>query len=94
MWLGGLTGPLLRWSDLAAEDASFLASVAQGGFLVFTGGLVAGSHLPAGSASTDSRSCWGHQPTAVVTLADRVWPGGPRQLVRALLALTNREVAR
>ncbi|MFF6781475.1 hypothetical protein [Streptomyces sp. NPDC012510] len=45
MWLGGLTGPLLRWSDLAAEDASFLASVAQGGFLVFAGGLVAGSHL-------------------------------------------------
>ncbi|MBE1594176.1 MULTISPECIES: hypothetical protein [Streptomyces] len=45
IWLGGLTGPLLRWSDLDSADAGFLASVVQGGILVFAGGLVAGSRL-------------------------------------------------
>lgn len=45
MWLGGLTGPLLRWSDLDTGDASFLASVVQGGLLMFAGGLVTGSQL-------------------------------------------------
>ncbi|WNZ07031.1 hypothetical protein [Streptomyces sp. 11x1] len=45
IWLGGLTGPLLRWSDLDSADASLLASVVQGGLLVFAGGLVAGSQL-------------------------------------------------
>ncbi|MFE7839531.1 hypothetical protein ACFU53_26795 [Streptomyces sp. NPDC057474] len=45
IWLGGLTGPLLRWSDLDSEDAGFLASVVQGGLLMFAGGLVAGSQL-------------------------------------------------
>ena len=45
IWLGGLTGPLLRWSDLNTEDGAFLASVVQGGLLMFAGGLVAGSQL-------------------------------------------------
>lgn len=45
LWLGGLTGPLLRWSDLDSADARFLASVVQGGLLMFAGGLVAGSQL-------------------------------------------------
>lgn len=45
LWLGGLTGPLLRWSDLDTEDAGFLASVVQFGFLMFAGGLMAGSQL-------------------------------------------------
>jgi hypothetical protein len=45
LWFGGLTGPLLRWSDLDSGDAGFLTSVAQGGLLMFAGGLVAGSQL-------------------------------------------------
>ncbi|MDX2757160.1 MULTISPECIES: hypothetical protein [Streptomyces] len=45
IWIGGLTGPLLRWSHLDSQDATFFASVVQGGFLVFAGGLVAGSQL-------------------------------------------------
>ncbi|MCL6738515.1 hypothetical protein [Streptomyces neyagawaensis] len=45
IWLGGLSGPLLRWSDLDSVDARFLASVTQGGLLVFAAGLVAGSQL-------------------------------------------------
>lgn len=45
LWLGGLTGPLLRWSGLDSEDAGFLASAAQDGLLIFAGGLVAGSQL-------------------------------------------------
>jgi hypothetical protein len=45
LWAGGLTGPLLRWSDLDSEDASFLASMVQGGLLMFAGGLMAGSQL-------------------------------------------------
>ncbi|MFF6880245.1 MULTISPECIES: hypothetical protein [unclassified Streptomyces] len=45
LWLGGLAGPLLRWSDLDTADAGFLTSVVQGGFLMFAAGLVAGSQL-------------------------------------------------
>ncbi|WP_432044225.1 hypothetical protein [Streptomyces cadmiisoli] len=45
IWLGGLTCALLRWSGLDSRGRKFLASVAQGGLLVFAGGLVAGSPL-------------------------------------------------
>ncbi|MGW0495948.1 hypothetical protein ACWD0Z_11100 [Streptomyces sp. NPDC003007] len=44
-WLGGLSGPLLRWSDLDTAGAGLLTSVVQVGLLMFAAGLMAGSRL-------------------------------------------------
>ncbi|MXM63889.1 hypothetical protein GR925_10615 [Streptomyces sp. HUCO-GS316] len=45
IWVGGLIGPLLRWSDLDTEDAAFLGFIVQVGFLMFAAGLMGGSQL-------------------------------------------------
>jgi len=44
-WAGGLIVPLLRQSGLDTEDAAFLGSIVQAGFLMFGAGLMAGSQL-------------------------------------------------
>ena len=45
LWVGGLIVPLLRWSGLHTEDAAFLGSIVQVGFLMFSAGLMGGSQL-------------------------------------------------
>ncbi|TQJ37007.1 hypothetical protein OHU34_42775 [Streptomyces sp. NBC_00080] len=45
IWIGGLVGPLLRWSGLDTEDATFFGAMTEVGVLMFAAGLIGGSQL-------------------------------------------------
>ncbi|MCQ9177661.1 hypothetical protein KMT30_01040 [Streptomyces sp. IBSBF 2953] len=45
IWIGGLVVPMLRWSGLDTEDATFFGSTMEVGALMFAAGLIGGSQL-------------------------------------------------
>ncbi|WP_128379996.1 hypothetical protein [Streptomyces cavernae] len=78
IWFGGLVVPLLRASDLDAEEAGFLASLMQMGFLMFASGLMAGSQLGEWFYRRVMRDQAVDQPPAAVDgRGDPEGPGGP-----------------
>ncbi|MDH6566823.1 hypothetical protein M2160_001844 [Streptomyces sp. SAI-117] len=70
IWAGGVVVPLLRWSGLDPESATFFGSMAEVGVLMFAAGLIGGSQL----------NEWFHRRTVRsqgvgVAPGDGGWPG-------------------